>query len=213
MFYRVGSSLAGERAPFPEVPLPRGPPAWPASSPAGGPSAQARSGSGPVCPTVWARPWQSPRGLLVSAPGSRPLAYGFPPPGRHGWIQTWLWVEETPLLLPGALVSAQRGRFFKMGDRAGTAGVTGAVAHTALEVCQRCVTCPWCFIYSLREPTRRALLMVYGGPRGLRDRPVQGLPGAELGLQPWHSPCLLVPWDARSHPQARGPRPRSVLCS
>ena len=35
-----------------------------------GPSAQARPGSGPVCPTLWVRPWQSPQGLLVSAPGS-----------------------------------------------------------------------------------------------------------------------------------------------
>lgn len=123
----------------------------------------------------------------------------------QAWLDTDLALggRNTPVT-PLALVSAQRGRFFKMGDRAGTAGVTGAVAHTALEVCQRCVTCPWCFIYSLREPTRRALFMVYGGPRGLRDRPVQGLRLAELGLQSWHS---------RTHRPGVPGRDRRCACS
>lgn len=55
-------------------------------------------------------------------------------------------------------------------------------------MCQCFGTCSWCFISSLREPTRWALCTVYRGTRGLRDCPIQG-----LGLRPWHSPCLLVP--------------------
>lgn len=73
---------------------------------------------------------------------------------------------------------------------------------------QRFVTCSWCFISPLREPTRRALRMVYRGTRGLRDRPVQG-----LGLRPWRSPVSWCPArDTRPHPQARVPA-RSPRCA
>ena len=107
--------------------------------------------------------------------------------------------RNTPVT-PLALVSAQRGRFFKMGDRAGTAGVTGAVAHTALEVCQRCVTCPWCFIYS--GAYEAGIIHGLWRPPG-PERP----PGPRAAAGRAGTPVL-----ALSHPQARGPRPRSALC-
>lgn len=115
MFYRVGSSLAGEEARVPSGPRVA------CVLPCRGPSAQARSGSGPVCPTVWARPWQSPRGLLVSAQGQ---ATGLWVPATwQAWLdQTWLWVERNTPVAPRGFGQCSEGPVFKMGDRAGTAG-------------------------------------------------------------------------------------------
>ena len=73
----------------------------------------------------------------------------------------------------------------------------------------RFVTCSWCLISSLGEPTRRALCVVYRGAQGLRDHPVQG-----LGLRPWRSPRLLVPGPGHTPaPTGSGPHPQSKLCS
>ena len=74
---------------------------------------------------------------------------------------------------------------------------------------RRFVTCSWCLILSLGEPTRRALCVVYRGNQGLRDHPVQG-----LGLRPWRSPHLLVPGPGHTPaPTGSSPRPQSKLCS
>lgn len=106
MFYRVGSSLAGE-GPLPEVPFPRSP----ASSPAAGPLCTSPFWVGSCLPhSLGTRPWPKPSRAARLAQG----------PGHWPWSsatwQAWLSPDlalggrNTPVA-PGALVSAQRGRF------------------------------------------------------------------------------------------------------